>query len=617
MIKRAKHGVVFWISWGLVCMAPVFLAGLVFSPTFDPEIQVPGIPQSGDYDDATVVADDDDQSTAFNSLYFPPAGTSLASSQLGVFEEHSANKPLEVVRRNKGAVYPENAGVTIAGSTYPLRTYEPLLTPNDPHAQQSWTNTIKLPLAWDISTGDEDVVIAIIDTGFALGHEEFTDRWYKNSGEYGSTTLENPSVLNCTDQGMSLDQSCNLVDDDLDMIVDNESGVTSYENPSKLNCTDQGIPVDKSCNNIDDDNNGYVDDVTGWDFINQDSSVQAGQLNPGGEGTTHGTMVAGVAAATGNNGKGIAGVNWGARILPIQALDDDGYGDTVSVGNAIRYAVAQGAKVINISLGTAYHDPYVRQAIEGASRAGVVVVAASGNEGCNCVSYPAAYPEVVAVGALTSDGIPASFSSYGASLDIMAPGAGIRTTTWTAANQQSSYASSVSGTSFAAPIIAGLIATMRSTQTVAVPLQLIGGLGESTVRPTQMHQRSQDARYGFGVVDTQKALRRMTTAQSGVQAYSLSPVYAGTAFGSPYTDTAGGIRAQYCDTAVGTTPIYELRRTGSKLFTLSSTEARKAQSLGYTVSLFTYSCVNQPQDFYHLIRALDIHKEFYNDYTRY
>ncbi len=199
----------------------------------------------------------------------------------------------------------------------------------------------------------------MIDAGFALKHQEFANRWYTNSGESGPTNVENPSKLNCTDRGLPVSQSCNLIDDNHDGIVDNETGSTSLQNPSQLNCTDQGLPIDKSCNLVDDDNNGFIDDVRGWDFANNDRSVQAGQTSPNGSGTHHGTYTTGVAAATGNNGVGIAGVDWGTTILPIQALDDSGSGSTISVANAIDYAVARHANVISMSLGSSADDPLV------------------------------------------------------------------------------------------------------------------------------------------------------------------------------------------------------------------------------------------------------------------
>lgn len=543
-------------------------------------------------------------------------------------EHHGQNNPTSAVvpeppstrkyyNRTKIALHNQSAEVIINNKVFPLRAYQTLLSPNDPSASQWWTNSTNLPSAWDISTGSSSTTIAIIDTGFALNHEEFANRWHQNSGELGVAIAEHASRLNCTDRGLSLNQSCNLVDDDLDGTVDNEIGTTSYQNPSKLNCAAQSRPLAKDCNNIDDDGNGFVDDVTGWDFMNQDSSVQAGQLSPNGSGTTHGTMVAGVAAATGNNGKGIAGVNWQAKILPIQALDDDGYGDTVSVGQSILYAVDQGVDVISISLGTPYHDTFVQEAIEIATKAGIIVVAASGNDGCDCMSYPARYPEVVAVGALNSSGLPADFSSWGNELDILAPGSGIRTTTWTNTNGTSAYAPNVAGTSFATPYVAGLVASMKPLQGGTNPLQLFGALGESTTRPAGMTTQPHHNKYGFGVVQANTSLNRMVTPKNGLQVYRFVPVAAGMYLlkTSSY-ETAGYYNVHSCDANIGATPIYELQKTGTIFYTISKIEMQKAKQQGYAVQRFAYGCMQQNHDSYTLARLIDIFKEFRNDYSK-
>lgn len=503
--------------------------------------------------------------------------------------------------------------VVINDKRYPLRTYKPLAFPNDPLANQWWVSQTKLDQAWTIPGGDNQTLLAVIDTGFGLNHEEFTNRWYKNVNEIGTVTSENPSNFNCSDQGLPLTASCNLIDDDLDGIVDNEIGTVVYENPSRLNCSDQSIPLTKSCNLIDDDSNGYVDDVTGWDFINHDNSVQAGEINPNGEGTIHGTMVAGVAAASGNNSKGIAGVDWGTTILPIQALDDDAYGNTLSVARAITYAAEQGADVISISLGSTLPDEYVQESIEIALAKGSVVIAASGNDGCECISYPAHYPEVVAVGALDTNNSYADFSSWGESLDILAPGTQITTPTWQASNPTSAYVSGASGTSFSTPMVAGLFTRLLSRQPTMTPTQLTAAVTQSVNRlnlaPTDVH----NLRYGFGTLDAQKSTARTINAYSPGLLYAFTPVYKGNylAPDSP-VEVGGAYHIHQCEYGIPSTPIYELKRSGAHFFTSSSIEARHAQAAGYTKELFTYACVQQPHDTPASIRLLNIFSEFRN-----
>ena len=502
--------------------------------------------------------------------------------------------------------------VTINNRTYPLRAYYPLSTPNDPLPTQWWTTNTHLDQAWDIATGSYQTTLAIIDTGFALNHEDLQGRWYQNAGEVGSATSEAPSKLNCTARSLALDYACNLVDDDIDGIVDNESGTAPYENPSQLNCTDRGLPLAKECNLLDDDSNGYADDVRGWDVVNQDSSVQAGELSPNSNYASHGTMVAGTAAATGNNAKGIAGVNWQTTILPIQALDDDGYGNTHSVGESIYYAIDRGADVINISLGATYQDDYVREAIEAATAAGITVIAAAGNDGCDCVSYPAKYAEVIAVSALDESGGLASFSSWGSSVDVIAPGTNYTLPGWLPTNQTSRYVSGVAGTSFSSPLVAGMAALIKSHQPSAQPLHIISALNETSSRTGLTMNGTRSPYYGFGKLDAFALRSRMTTARHTLQAYVLSPVNVGNYFAGSQFESTGKYSIEDCHTGSGRLPVYELKAAGSTFFSISEVEVRHAGWRGYTPSSFAYACLQQPHDTADTIRIINIFREFKN-----
>lgn len=524
----------------------------------------------------------------------------------------SANRTLATAHRPVGKT------ITIGDTVYPLRTYQPLLTPNDPLGAQTWTDTSRFTQAWDVPAGTSPTVLAIIDTGFALNHEEFSNRWYQNDAETGSATIESASVLNCTDRAISLSTSCNLIDDNSDGIVDNETGPTSYENPSRRNCTAQGRQLAKDCNQIDDDGNGYIDDVSGWDFINGDKAPQAGQLNPTGPGTTHGTQVAGVAAATGNNNKGIAGANWQTKIMPLQALDDDAYGDTYSVGRAILYAASQKADVISISLGSVEPDPFVQQAIHTAIASGSIVVAASGNDGCNCMLYPANYPEVVAVGALDSSNQRASFSSWGSNIDIVAPGTNLTSTTWSASNPASAYAAGLNGTSFSTPLVSGLLTQLRSHQPTATQLQLSAALTENTNRLSIPSNLTRDTQLGFGSLDANKAVQRMTNSQASGQLYAFAPVSLGGTLSSLNpAEKIGNYYSTQCPVnTVGGTPIYRLSKASAQLLSISDAESFKATQDGYTSQLFTYVCLSQPHDTATSIRHINIFHEFYNIYPK-
>ena len=143
----------------------------------------------------------------------------------------------------------------------------------------------------------------------------------------------------------------------------------------------------------------------------------------------HGTFVAGVIAESTNNHVGLAGIAYGASIMPVRVLDADGMGDAATISKGIRYAADHGAEVINLSLefdmtvGSG-DIPDILSAIRYAHRRGALVVAASGNEGVERIAYPARAPDVVAVGATTTDRCQADYSNGGTRLALVAPGGG-------------------------------------------------------------------------------------------------------------------------------------------------------------------------------------------------
>jgi subtilisin family serine protease len=343
-------------------------------------------------------------------------------------------------------------------------------------------------------------------------------------------------------------------------------------------------------------------------MINQDNSPQAGELSPNGAGTTHGSMVAGVAAASGNNSVGIAGVDWATKILPIQALDDDDYGDTFTVGKAIYYAIEQRADVINISLGTMSNDTYVRQAIEAATAAGILVVASSGNDGCECVAYPARYPEVLAVGATDQSNVITYFSSWGSSVDLVAPGTNYTVPSWSQANPTDRYVSGVAGTSFSSPLVAGIATRLKSLQPQASPLHLIAALRETATRTPP----ADIAHYGFGRADAAVASGRMTESNHSSISYNFTPVFAGTYFGGGSLEKPVDYSAVHCQNVATSTRIYEAIKGSERFYTISEVEKRKAESLGFTVPVFAQVCLEQPHDTKDTVRHLNIFREFRN-----
>jgi subtilisin family serine protease len=165
----------------------------------------------------------------------------------------------------------------------------------------------------------------------------------------------------------------------------------------------------------------------------------------------HGTMVAGVIAARGNNGLGVAGACWACSIMPIKVLDANGVGSSASVAQGIRWAVDHGANIINMSFVLSEPDADVKDAIAYAHAHGVLVVAAAGNSGGSDPTYPASYPFVVSVAATDDSDDLYPWSTHGSWVTLAAPGCSMTTA-------MGGGFASFCGTSAAAPLVAGLAA---------------------------------------------------------------------------------------------------------------------------------------------------------------
>ena len=206
-------------------------------------------------------------------------------------------------------------------------------------------------------------------------------------------------------------------------------------------------------NGRDDDGNGVVDDRFGGDLVDGKGS--------GDDQHGHGTHVAGIIGARGNNDRGIAGLCWSVKIVAVRVLDAEGRGTWSQEIAGIDYAIGAGAKVINASFGGPTGSEIVREAIQRAKSKGVLLVAAAGNDGVNAdatPAFPAAYPDsnILSVAATNSKDKLASFSNYGATtVDLAAPGDRVASTFW-----HSDYAY-MSGTSMAAPYVAAAAAMLR------------------------------------------------------------------------------------------------------------------------------------------------------------
>mgnify|MGYP001011353090 FL=1 len=302
--------------------------------------------------------------------------------------------------------------------------YRASMIPSDSYYPNQWyLKRIKAAEAWDIRSTSPGVVIAIIDSGVQASHPDLKANMWVNAAETEG-------------------------------------------------------------NKKDDDHNGLVDDVNGWDFVNNVADPSP-KFKPGftEAGILHGTIVAGITAGVGNNGQGVTGISWDAKIMALKALDDQGDGDTATVIKAIDYAVAKGANIINLSFVGFGYSRSLKEALQRAYNAGVLVVAPAGNEqsdghGVNLNEkpiYPACYRDEqnrpLVVGVAATDGIDqkATFSGYGdRCIDVAAPGVSFFSTA--VYSPQKSYQGQFfntyydgywSGTSVAVPLVSGALALVQ------------------------------------------------------------------------------------------------------------------------------------------------------------
>jgi subtilisin family serine protease/subtilase family serine protease len=218
-------------------------------------------------------------------------------------------------------------------------------------------------------------------------------------------------------------------------------------------------------NFIDDDGNGYVDDVHGYDFANNDGDPM--------DDYGHGTHVAGIIAAVGNNGIGVTGVNWNAKIMALKILNANGgpsaQGTTADAIRAINYAAQMGVQISNNSWQEFTYSQALYDAIQTTGNAGALFVAAAGNDRCNCTNFPAGFdlPNIITVAATDERDAKAGFSNYDAvAVDLGAPGVNILSTAIVGSGLAQDATGAgykyLSGTSMAAPHVAGAAALLKS-----------------------------------------------------------------------------------------------------------------------------------------------------------
>ncbi len=241
-------------------------------------------------------------------------------------------------------------------------------------------------------------------------------------------------------------------------------------------------------NGLDDDGNGLTDDYLGYDFLNNKGhDFATGEPASSVGDSTHGTHIAGILAAQHNSQDvsttSIQGIAPGAKILPIKFLDNSGSGSISQALNAINYAVARGAKIINASWGGSHCSKTFKQAIANLESRNVIFVAATGNDGANLdinPKFPAYFNvnPIISVGAVGTNLSRASYSNFGQNVDILAPG--------TSVTSASSLGTQVlTGTSMAAPLVSGAIALIRQIQPNATVHEVRQALQRTTVLDIQ------------------------------------------------------------------------------------------------------------------------------------
>jgi serine protease len=349
---------------------------------------------------------------------------------------------------------------------------------NDPRAASQWAlASAGLDRAWDATRGSATVIAATIDTGADYTHQDLYANVWINQAEI-------PAALNGKIHDTDRDGRVSFYDlnapGNAGFVKDNNSN--GYIDAGDLLRPDAQGGWEDGLNGRNNANDAYTDDIVGWDFAENDNKpLDDGYTNGG-----HGTHVAGIMGAVGNNGVGVSGASQKLSMAILRVFGDGGYVPSYStLAAAIRYGADIGARVANASWGgsTGSNGDGVYQAIAYAGSRGQTFFAAAGNSGSNLDGsssfYPAEYDleNIVVVGATGTNGSAPYWSNFGATkVDVSAPGNGIMSTL------PGNRYGQMSGTSMAAPLVTGAAALMIAANPALTPslikARLIAGSDE-------------------------------------------------------------------------------------------------------------------------------------------
>ncbi len=382
-----------------------------------------------------------------------------------------ASDQLVVTLRNSSVPAGTTAGATIQKATTRLKHLRPAFRPkNKALAARFGLDRVFIAdqvSAKDLSEIRKDPSVESARTSGSVhlalvpNDPKFTSQWHlRNTGQGGGTIgadIHAVQAWNTTTGLASINVA--VIDTGVDLQhPDLQANI--WTNPNE-------IPG----NLVDDDDDGYVDDVNGWNFTAVNTETPYGNNNPQDD-HGHGTSCGGIVAAVGNNGIGVCGVSWSSKIMPVKVVDANGNGDDLWVAQGIIYAADAGADVISVSLVLDTDVQVVHNAVLYAINSGVTVVAAMGNDSSSQIRFPAAIPEVIAVGSTDRNDTHAWFSDYGNHIDVAAPGVNIVTTALGSPGVPGGTTDFFTGTSASTPMVAGMCAVVLSVNNTIMPDQM-------------------------------------------------------------------------------------------------------------------------------------------------